>query len=536
MDFYRPDSLQGVLTTLGSVYRALRTWKIYPKGHPTRKEMIQQAYGDMRALLDGHNLSLRCGRDGFAFPDSQPFMDSSGLSTALSTELFIRHVRKITFLSDLNQEDLLDLLRIIAMSPDEIQQAGGMDNLLTVHGVRTIWVNEPDLSTILSKRKELEARGIVPQGLDELEGDSGIDAPEIIVPDRANPAGSGPEEELQPLLARLAATLDEEIYLSLVRQAINCADILISGRVLSPLLPLVELLSSHADTDSRGTTLAEYARFGLEQLAASDELIRFLLDRVTGSDAITREALVAILTAAGPPAIGITVEKMGAGNNLIVRKALATLLVQIGEPVVPTILALMADRPWYFVRNLVAILGDIGSPEAVNSLQACLKHNDVRVCKEAIRSLAKIGDRDAETAIIGVLRGNDALLLPQAITSLGGMQSRKALADLMQIFLREGPFLEELTLKMDVLSTFAMIGDRSVVERLVEILQSRHLVARKQWGQLKIAIVNCLGKLGGPQALPVLRKLAAGPGELGRACSDAIDSIERTGDEDHGGT
>jgi len=227
---------------------------------------------------------------------------------------------------------------------------------------------------------------------------------------------------------------------------------------------------------------------------------------------------------------------MGASDNLIARKTMATLLVRIGEPVVPTILASMGDRPWYIVRNLISILGDIGSPEAVVSLQTCLRYSDIRVCKEAIRSLAKIGGRDAETAIITVLRDDNPLLLPQAITSLGGMQSRKALSDMTKIFLRGGTFPEELALKMDVLSSFAKIGDCSVIEHLLEVLQSRHLVVHKQWDKLKIAIVNCLVKLGDPQALAVLRKLADGTGELGRTCRDAINSIERSGDEAHRGT
>ena len=105
------------------------------------------------------------------------------------------------------------------------------------------------------------------------------------------------------------------------------------------------------------------------------------------------------------------------------------------------------------------------------------------------------------------------------------MRSQLALADLMQILLRDGVFLKELPLKLDVLSAFAMIGERSVVARLVEILQGRHLIDRKGWSALKIAIIDCLAKLGAPQALPVLQKLAATPGELGRACGDAIAAI-----------
>src|SRR5450631_4395593 len=113
MDFYRPDSLQGVLEALDNVYRAFRAWKFYPKGHPTRKNSIRHAHVSMLAVMDGNNLSLICGRSGFSLPESEPLKDASLLSVALSYELFIRRIQKLTFLSDLHQDDLLDLIRIM---------------------------------------------------------------------------------------------------------------------------------------------------------------------------------------------------------------------------------------------------------------------------------------------------------------------------------------------------------------------------------------------------------------------------------------
>jgi HEAT repeat protein len=252
------------------------------------------------------------------------------------------------------------------------------------------------------------------------------------------------------------------------------------------------------------------------------------------SDALSHDAFLAILKATGPVAVSLTVEKMGATENLAVRKMLSTLLVGLGESAVPALLEMMGDKRWYIVRNLSAILGDIGTHEAVSELQKCLQHSDIRVCKEAIRSLAKIGGGDAETAIIDVLHGNDLSLFPQVIASLGGMKSRKALVELMHIVCSRDLFLKHLPLKIDALGAIAMIGDRRVVPIVTDILARGHIVVPGRWKQFKIAIAGCLARLGDSRALPVLKKKASGSGELGRACAEAVDTIERMGGEQHG--
>src|SRR5450631_281824 len=206
MDFYRPDSHQGVLEALDSVYRAFRAWKFYPKGHPTRKSSIRQAHASLLAMLDSDNLSLVCGSSGFSLPDHETLKDSTLLSSSLSYELFIRRIRKITFLSDLHLDDLLDLIRIMILPPDDILLSGGVDNLLAEHGVRTIWVNEFDLSAIRIRRQAVEAGGVVPQHLELLEHGAENGPSERGDPAFAEADNPGTEKELRALLARLAAT------------------------------------------------------------------------------------------------------------------------------------------------------------------------------------------------------------------------------------------------------------------------------------------------------------------------------------------
>jgi HEAT repeat protein len=534
MDFYRPPTLQGTLDALGSVNRALRAWKFYPQRHPTRKSCIKLAHDAMLQLLDGNNLSLNCGRTDFSFPDGESLKDSTRMSSGLSYELFIRRVQKITFLADLRQEDLLDLLRLLTIPPDAIHKSGGMDKLMSEHGIRTIWANEFDLSIIRAKRLDVESSGKNPLGLDDLE-----DNPESLNNEEFDESveflnGVSPADQMQRLLDKLSVAVDEDLYLLLVRQAIACSDDLKARNELAILIPLIEMLAEHAQDSAKGDNLRERAHFGLEQLIMGDQFLVYLLERLGPRDGLSHHAGLAVLSAAGQAAITKTVEKMGATENLAIRKALSALLVGLGESAIPPILRMMGDHRWYIVRNLAAVLGEIGSIEAIFELQKCLQHSDIRVCKEAVRSLAKIGGRDAETAIIQVLQGNDPSLFPQAITSLGGMKSRKALVELMTIVCRRDMLLKSLPLKLAALNAITMIGDRQVVPVLILLMTRRHIMAPSRWKQFKVAIAACLARLGDARALPVLRKKASDSGELGRACAEAVEIIERVGGEPHG--
>lgn len=513
------------LDALDNLYRALRAWTFYPKGHPNCKSRIRQAHASLTAMLDNRDLTLISGRAGFSSIDNESLKSSSRLSSALSYELFIRRIQRITFLHDLYPDDLMALIRLLSLPADEIMQSGGMGGLMAERGIRTIWVNEVDLTAITGKRREIETRGIFPEQLDEIDSLPEIRAeiPEI--------EEIQLEAELQRLLSRIAATDDDGIYLMLIRQAVACAESLKTTNNLRPIIPLIELLADNAFVGGKSAEITETCRFALELLASGDELLSFLFEQTDPPDQIRQDTLYRILLAGGTAAIRLAVEKVATTESLSVRKGINSMLIRIGEPVLPSFMPMLEDQRWHVIRNLTIIMGEIGSRQAISGLLKCLEHNDLRVVKEAIRSLSKIGGNDAEMAIIDMLHNGDPLLLPQAIASLGGMRSRRAIPQLIKILREKSWLLKKLPIQLNILSTLAMIGDSSVTPYLTEMLTSRHLFCRNRWIQLKTAIAACLGKIGDPRALPTLEGLARNSGELSRACNDAINQIHQAGED-----
>ncbi len=524
MDFYRPTTTKGTLAALSGIYRAMQAWRFYPKGHPTRISSLGLAHTAMLQLLAGNTLSLVCGRTGFSFTDGETLKDTSGFTTNLAFELFVRRVQKITFFHDLFQEDLLELCKILCLPPEVIQQSGGVETMMAARGIRTIWVNEFDLAAIRRKRKKVELAGIIPPGIDDSEpADNDAHVMKQLSP---QPEAIPPEQQLQELLGRLASCIDDDIYQILVRQTVTCADNLPSQRA-DLLFPLLELLAGHGSDVERSKEIRNHALFAIEQIIANGELLQIVIERIEKGNGVSQKALHAVLKAGGASAITSAIELMGRTNSLKTRKTLATILGSLGEAAVPALLNLIHDPRWFITRNICAILGTIASREAVTPLTECLRHPDLRVRKEAIRSLALLGGHEAEDAVIGILRGTDTALYRQAITSLGGMKSRRSLAELMKIVLSRDMFLKSLAIKIDALAAIASIGDRQMTPHLVALLEERHLLAAARAKQLKAAAAACLGKLGDVRALPALKKLASGSGVSGSAFADAIAMIEK---------
>ncbi len=526
MDFYRPATTQGTLDGLATFYRAVRAWRFYPKGHPTRRSALILAHSVLLELLDGNTLSLVCGRTGFSFPDGESIKDASWVTAALAYELFVRRIQKISIFPDLHLEDLVELCRILNLSPEEIQLSGGIDAMMAARGVRTIWVNEFDLAVIRGKRQKVEQTGIIPQGIDEVE--QGGDSTPVFEPQSSQPDAPLPELQLQAVMERLTTCNDDDIYLMLTRQAVTCADNLRSFHESHLLLPLIDLLVRHSRDNTRSEIVRERAQFAIEQIMATGEILQIVLARTERGDEVSKETLQAVLTVGGAAAIAEAVELMGRTSNLKVRKMLSTILGSLGEAAVPVLLDLMHDTRWFITRNICAILGSIASRTALTALTKCLHHPDLRVRKEALRSLAHVGGHEAEAAILAVLRGTDAAVHRQAIASLGGMKSRRSLVELMKIACSRDLFLKSLPIKIDALAAIASIGDRQVTPHLIALLEERHLLAAARGKLFKAAIASCLGKLGETRAVPILKNMASAGGELGSACSEALLMIEKS--------
>lgn len=501
---------------LADVFKALKTMGFYPCGHPLRTESLRQAYRSVTTVMHGKEMTLVITRTGFSPTDGGVAVDNTPMTQALAKELFLRRTQRLTFLPDLSQDDLNALLTILTVEAEQLAALGGLEKELAKRCVRTVWANAIDLGDIWHRRQEMEEAEVSPPGSDEEE----------------LPAETGTPEEnyddlrIDELLDLMESEADDNRYLHLARQVASRAEHLKEEGKFQDLLPPMEALIRQASAERRSVTQKEYAAFTLEQVAGgpmTDALLQMLEDR----DSEDPERIYRIVKPLGAKIVYPVIHRLCITDDLYARKALATALVRIGAAAVAPLVAMLRDERWHVVRNMVAILGEIGSSESTAALKATLYHSDQRVRKEAIRTLVKIGGNEAENLIIELLADKDESIVRQAILSLGIMKSRAALQPLVEIVAARDLFLTTLAVKKDAVQALGRIGDRRATSHLLAILEGQRWLAWNRWEDLKIVAASALGQLGDESALPSLKLFADRASDLGRACSEAVDTIER---------
>ncbi|KAF0221346.1 MAG: HEAT repeat-containing PBS [Geobacteraceae bacterium] len=522
------DSARTRGAALAEVYKAMKSIGFYPKGHPLRAENLHRSHNALVNVLNSAELPLVITRSGFSSQEGGAMVENNPMTLSMARELFIRRVKRVTFLGDLSLEDLQSFLFLMTIAPQRIAADGGMEKLMAEGGIKTIWANEIDLSVIWEKRQALETvAGTHP--VSELEDPSFAEA------DDGPPSIAAVKEEglsIEEMIAQMDAERDDNRYLQLARLLAAKAEKLKlkEQAAFAPLFPIADALAIHSADEARSAVQREFAVFTLEQVT-DGKMIDVLLRQLENKEFRESERIYRIIRQLGEKAAHAVIQRLCIADGLFARKALATALVRIGLPAVLPVVATLQDDRWYVVRNMVAILGEIGCRDRLNDLKPFAYHSDQRVRKEAIRSIAKIGGKEAESVVIGLLADRDPVIVRQAIHSLGVMKSQSAVQSLITLATGQDILLRTFFLKKEALQAIGRIGDRRASPHLLSLLETRHWLAWNKWEELQIAAAAALGQLGDESALPVLRARGAQSGPLGAACNDAVDTIERLAKE-----
>lgn len=513
--------LTALQTALGLVAKGLRALSFYPSGHPARAESLETACSSLRPVLEQADLVLKVGRNSFTTSDGCLIADS-GPVAALAFELFARQCSSLTILKDLYKEDLLELLRLLSVPPEQIQQDGGMDYLLSAHGVRTVWANELDLASIAARREVIETSEIRPEGLDDQ-----FEVTDNSVQEQM-PAEMQVEEPdgLDRVVARLAETADPKGYADLVERGFSLLKTVVQAGEFSIVIAFAGRLVADRDDAELGSVASK----GVARLAGNRELLQTFIERFGAAQPRERRIISALLSTAGSDAVQILMDMLASEDRFLKREAAAQ-LATLGAVAIPALRAVLWDGRPELARSAVGVMGLIGDRSLVEDLKGCLESPDSTVIKEAVRSLAVIGGSEAEAALLALLEHGASEVLPQTIASLGSMRCAKALPGLAKIITYKDVLLKDLSMKQAAIEAVAAIGDPAILPALGEVLKRRPLVGREKWEQLQVMATHLIARLGDESMIPLLEKKVAKPGELGRACAEALAAIRRRGDK-----
>jgi HEAT repeat protein len=518
---------QACNSALAELHKALKALTFYPEKHPLREEILHKAYQVTVNVAEGGGLSLIVRRNGLSFADRDFVVDNTPMNIALAKELFAREVQQLTILPDLSFAEFTEFLSLLAMEPQAILAEGGLADLLTNRGIKSVIANEIDITAVFTKKMTGESsERIFAEGTGDPSPGEGSEQ-------EFESSGEGESDqlsdlEMEELITLMDSETDDDRYRLLVRILPGkCQLLKEEGEYDRLFKALLQILKQNSD-ERKSAVKRENALLLFQQLALG-EMAEHLLDHLEDKAFAHKDIVLMILNRLGEHVVDAIIRRVIAVENQSALKTLTAALVRIGNPAVPSLTRLLKDNRWQVVRSAVIILGELGSRDSVSDLTNAAFHMENRVRMEAIRSLARIGGREATTLLIDFLDDKNQGVKRQTITWLGITRNEKALQALLQLVMKQDLLGKTLTLKKEAIIAIGRIGDRRAIDILGRFIRKGHIITPGRWEELKILAIETIGKLGGESSREFLGRMSGRGGRIGRACSAALESAERLG-------
>ncbi|NVN98539.1 MAG: HEAT repeat domain-containing protein [Geobacteraceae bacterium] len=552
-DLQQPEDKSAALlldAAINALAKALKAMNFYPPEHPLRDESVSSALENLNDLLSGSQLVLLWSREACTLAGDPPIKNSSLTARSLAREMLTRKLQRLIILPGLSLSDLKAFLSIATTDAANIQTEGGIEAAMLNSGITTICANEVNLSLLSTiKNGSTEPQTAPTPGTEgtEADPDSAVAEGEIstggigIEQQKDNdktPAHNSQDNAeatldlqfsklgMDILLGMLKAEDRESHFLQLAREVIDSSEEFKQQEAFEALLHVIEALIEIYFSSGRSSSQKEFIKYALEQIA-SGAMTGFLLDRIEEHIEGNEPLFNSICSVLGQSLAYPLIQRLCVAESLHARKTIAIALTRSGEAAISALVAMLRDERWYVVRNMVTILGEIVSPESIKALRMVSQHPEPKVRKEVVKALVKVNPQASEAPLISMLAEPDKDVLRQVIFSLGTIRSKTAIRPLLEMVNATDTFLKDLELKKMAVSALGRIGDKQATEPLLDILYVKGWFAPRRWHELKVAAATALGHIGDESALPKLKRLANSDSDLGKACGEATDNIER---------
>ena len=513
---------------LAETCKALKAFSFYPEGHPLREQLLQRAYQSVTNLAKEGRVSLVVQRDGFSFADQQAAIDNTPMTKALAQELFARELQRLSFLPELTLVEFTRFLSLLTISPQKISEAGGVAGMMTKEGIKTIIVNEIDISAVFTRKPVADAA--------DNPVANGTGLVEEHEPDTVRSKGSLSDHlnelSIEELIAMMSSEMDDDKYRHLARVLLAKARPLnLEGNFDRLFMVLIAMSEQIADVTG-SPARSECSLMVLQQLSLG-EMTEHLLDHLKDEDFAHKETLYVMLNQLGAEVVPAVIRRLVSVGSKLSKKPLMAAVVRIGPPAQPALIGLLKDGRWQVVHTAVTILGEMGNRDAVKALVLTVSHFDNRVRMETIRSLARIGGMEATALLVGLLQDDNQAIGIQAITWLGNSRNQAALQPLLQLVMK-GDFLgKSQPLKKEALVAISRIGDRRALDPLFSLVKKRYWIVPNRWHELKLLAIEAIGKLGGESARAFLQSVSARSGRLAPASHAALEFMTQRNADNH---
>jgi HEAT repeat protein len=533
-----------VATLLIELGRAVKACRFFAPDRPERKAALERSFRVWQSELARRG-ALDLALEGGAFRATGAGEPAGiGPLAELARVLAERGASRLRVGPALELDAFVALAGALARDPDELAEAGGLAQVAARAAAGSL-AFDGAAAEAPAPQAAPEPAPAPPRARAAADDDADLPAPKrqtlavdplAALGDRLRAGESEerdgelrPEPALDPggeLVSRLRA-LDEcrqdarytELLQGIAADSAAHAD----GRPCDDVYRVILVLSSHA-TDSlrseRQRTLAEDALFQLASGARLDDIVQ----RACAPGPLPSVRATQILLQLGAHAVPRLLDALLGAGDPERRGRINAILIAMGDKAAPEVRASLERLEPERARIAARVAGDMQNPALVPYLRNALKDATapIELARELARALARIGGRSAEQALAEALaspRVELAALAASCFSAGGSPRVFDALAAALARALRDD--LPELA--REAIRALGRLGRPEAVPLLEDVLGRRALLGRRKLRELKLAAAAALGRIPGEAARACLARTAArGDAQVRRAAQAAL--------------
>lgn len=197
------------------------------------------------------------------------------------------------------------------------------------------------------------------------------------------------------------------------------------------------------------------------------------------------------------------------------RRMVIKALVNKGSDRLDVIGNAVFDSRWYVIRNAILILGEIGKLEGLAYFKKPSEHSDPRVRWEVVAAVEKIDSPKGLEYLLSMLYDPEDHIRRKVI-DLVTIECYEPAFPIISRIIDSADFdVFEEDERKALIVALASTGKELAVEQLARIAKKWTLFSKDKYEPLKKAAILALSKIGNPEALITIEKIASKKSELG---------------------
>jgi HEAT repeat protein/PBS lyase HEAT-like repeat-containing protein len=215
-----------------------------------------------------------------------------------------------------------------------------------------------------------------------------------------------------------------------------------------------------------------------------------------------RQHYYEVLERTGEDGADAVIEQISQAPTNEDRRTLFEVLQEL-QSAVPALKRMLGDSRWFVVRNAADLLGEMAATQAESELVALLRHSDDRVRRSATNALLRLGTPEALKGIYEAVNDKSPEVRMHAAVAIATRKDGRTSGTLIRAIEDE----QDGDVQLAMIAALGKVGTPDAVQKLVKMAEAEGRLFKKKTPALRVAAVQALGEAKTPAALNALKEL-----------------------------